>query len=169
MIVCPLFNGDDDSLIAWKQHDVYPTALAIMVQSCNRLARFAKAVLDDETHPTWGNIESCDHRTLQGAHDILAATWRFRHDCRQAELDLDRGLLPPVPRTPENRWIGWLTQEVESWVYAPHLVRHVLLILANQNQPVGYDAEKRLCLALMDRFTDVPWTDAHKQAYEQEQ
>ena len=29
MIVAPLFEGDDDGEVAWKQHDVYGHALAV--------------------------------------------------------------------------------------------------------------------------------------------
>jgi hypothetical protein len=84
------FDGDDDTEVAWKQHDVYHQALGIIIESCNRLTRFAKALMDDKGHKHWGNAESCDHRTLQEAHDLLAAAWRFRQSLRQGELQLER-------------------------------------------------------------------------------
>ena len=73
MIVVPLFEGDDDCEMAWKQHDVYGDALAIIVSTCNRHARFACAVLNDADHPDWGTVECFDHLTIQAAHDFLAA------------------------------------------------------------------------------------------------
>ena len=69
-----------------KQNDVYGQALWIIVRQCNLYAEFARRVLDDADHSEWGTVESFDHRTLQGAHDLLAAVWRFRNDFRQSEL-----------------------------------------------------------------------------------
>lgn len=168
MIVGKFFEGDDDSEIAWKQHDIYDQALGTIIQTCNHLTRFARSLLDEKEHAAWGSIEDCDHRTLQGAHDLLAAVWRFRHDVRQAELLLERRPEPLVPHTPENLWLWWLRGEIQSWVWHPDLVRDVQLILANQNLPVGYAAESRLCLALLDRFSDVPWTPNWRDACEED-
>lgn len=157
MIVGALFEGDDDMEVALIQHDVYHQALNAIIGGCNRLTLFAKTLLDDKSHANWGGSESCDHRTLQGAHDILAAAWRFRKDLRQAELPFDRRPEPLVPHTPENLWLWWLRQEVESWVGEPHLIQQIQIILANQNQTLGYIAESRLSLQLLNRFSDVPW------------
>nr|WP_294504256.1 hypothetical protein [uncultured Rhodopila sp.] len=166
MIVGTFFKCDDDAETAWKQHDVYGEALGAIIRTSNRLALFAKSLLDDKSHPNWGTIETCDHRTLQGAHDLLAAAWRFRHNFRQSELPLERSPELLVPHTPENLWLWWLRDEIEKWVWRPELVRDVQLILANQNQPVGYAAESRLCLALLDRFHDVPWNPEWRDTYE---
>ena len=168
MIVGKFFEGDDDTAIAWSQHDVYHHALGTIIQTSNRLTLFAKLLLDDESHANWGRIENCDHRALQDAHDLLAAAWRFHNDFRQSELKLERGPEPLVPQTLENLWIWWLRDEIEKWVWQPALVRKVQLILANQNQPVGYAAESSLCLALLDRFHDVPWLPERRDAYERD-
>jgi hypothetical protein len=166
VIVGTFFKCDDDTEAAWKQHDVYGEALGAIIRTSNRLALFAKSLLDDKSHPNWGTIETCDHRTLQGAHDLLAAAWRFRHNFRQSELPLERSPELLVPHTPENLWLWWLRDEIEKWVWQPELVRDVQQILANQNQPAGYAAESRLCLALLDRFHDVPWNSRWRDAYE---
>lgn len=166
MIVCRPFLGEDDTAIAWKQHDVYREALRVIVRGCNKLTRFAKALLDDTSHPKWGEVGSYDHRTLQSAHDLLAAAWRFRTDMRQLELGLERALEPLKPRTPEEVWLIWLNREVQTWVDAPELVRDVQLILNHQNEPKGDIAEARLCLALLGRFSDVPWKPDYKEAHQ---
>ena len=57
-----------------------------------------------------------------------------------------------------GHWLKWLQREVRSWDRSPYLIRHVLEILKNQNQPVGYGAEDSLRCDLIDRFDDVPWT-----------
>lgn len=166
MIVGRPFLGEDDSAIAWKQHDVYWDALRVIVRGCNKLTRFAKTLLDDPFHPEWGEVGSYDHRTLQDAHDLLAAVWRFRTDLRQLELSLERAGEPFTPRTPEAVWLSWLHREVETWIEAPDLVRNVQLILTHQNEPTGYIAEARLCLTLLNRFSDVPWNPAHHEAHQ---
>ncbi len=168
MIVGTFFDGDDDAEIAWKQHDVYGQALGAIIQVCYRLTLFAKSLLDDKDHASWGTIETYDHRTLQSAHDILAAAWRFQNDFRQSVLPLERRPEPLAPHTPENLWLWWLRDEIEKWVWQPTLVRDVLLILGNQNQPIGYAAESRLCLALLDRFRAVPWVPKWRDAYEKD-
>lgn len=181
MIVGAYFDGDDDAEVAWKQHDVYGHALGIIVRTCNLFALRARALLDDSDHPDWGIVEEFDLRTLQVAHDLLAAAWRFRHDSRQFELfvEVPRGLwacllidsgspvrlhdpLAEVPR----RWLGWLREEVEGWLDLPYLVRSVQLILANQNEPVGYLAESQLSVDLLCRFEDVPWKPDWRAALE---
>jgi hypothetical protein len=166
MIVGTFFAGDDDTEIAWKQHDAYGEALGAIIQVSNRLTLFARSLLDDEAHARWGTIDTCDHRTLQGAHDLLAATWRFKNDFRQSDLPLERRAESLVPHKPENLWLWWLRDELEKWVWQPALVRDVQLILSNQNQPIGYAAESRLGLALIDRFHTVPWLPKLRDAYE---
>ena len=55
-----------------------------------------------------------------------------------------------------RHWLDWLLEEVRSWKDSPHLVRLVMQILTNQNQPVGYRAETALRYGLIDRYSDVP-------------
>ncbi|MEQ8652020.1 MAG: hypothetical protein RIC87_06110 [Kiloniellales bacterium] len=161
MIVGTYFDGDDDMELAWKQHDVYGQALGIVVGTCNRFALFAVALLGDSGHKEWGRIEGCDHRTLQGAHDLLAAAWRFREGSRQGELPLVEDAF-----LDEARWLDWLRTELSTWIDEPRMVRSVQLILSNQNEPAGYEAETSLCLALLDRFSDVPWKQSLREAHE---
>ena len=163
MIVAPCYEGDDDDEVAWKQHDVYSDALAIIVGTSNRHARFAREMLDDSEHAEWGTVDTFDHRTVQGAHDLLAAAWRFENDMRQ----------PALPFEPDNpldhvqrQWLEWLRRETADWTTAPRIVRSVQLILTNQNQPMGYRAEAQLGLDIMDSFEDVPWMDKLRAAYE---
>ncbi len=157
MIVATYFEGDDGTEIAWKQHNVYHIALWIIVDTCNRFTRFARATLEEESKSNWGTVEDFDHRTLQRAHDFLAATWRFRNDFRQLELSLAKHSETHVPCTPESLWIFWLRDELKKWISEPDMIRYVQLILTNQNQPIGYKAEDKLGQSLLYRFSDVPW------------
>lgn len=172
MIVGKFFEGDHDMEVAWKQHDVYWDALNIVVQTCKRLTGFAKTLLDTDVRPDWDIVDRYDHRTLQGAHDLLAAAWRFRNDLLQPELPFPKPPPGPfkdlVPDTLENLWLWWLRDEVESWYSSPRLIRYVQTILTNQNKPLGYIAEARLGLALLDRFEDVTWLPHWREGYEKD-
>ncbi len=162
MIVGSRFEGDVDEEIWRRQHDVYREAVSAIREVSNRITRNAAALLGCEAKSGWGNFDSCDHRTLQDAHDILAAVWRFRFDLRQGVLKLEneKKTFLPLPTTPEGLWLLWLRDELSSWVWEPTLVRSVQIILAHQNKPVGYVAEAKLCRDLIDRFEDVPWRDS---------
>ena len=127
--------------------------------------RFSINVLNDMEHRNWGEIEKCDHRTLQGAHDLLAAAWRFENDSRQGMLKFAE---EETNSNPEYAWLQWLGEEIDRWIRHPDLVRSVQLILASQNEPVGYLAESQLCLGIMNRFVSVPWGKGLREAYEQD-
>lgn len=183
MLIRAYFDGDDDAEVALKQHDVCGVALGIIVRTCNLFALRARALLADTDHPDWGTVDKFGHRTLQGAHDLLAAVWRFRHDAKQFQLFVEvrhprwgRPLIDPgTPVRPHDplaqvpaRWLNWLCEEVEGWMYLPHLVRSVQLVLANQNEPAGYVAESKLSIDLLDRFEDVPWRPDLRAAIEED-
>ena len=161
MIVAPKFDGDEGMDTAWRQHDVYGEALRIIVTTCNKHARFARRLLDDERHPEWGVVDGFDHRTLQNAHDLLAAAWRFEN--QQLELRFGpEGPLDSIERT----WLEWLRNEIAGWIDAPRAARCVQLILTHQNQPVGYAAEAQLSLDILDRFPEVPWRAGLREVHE---
>ena len=154
MWVAPLFDDDVDMEVAAKQHDVYSDALWIIVSQCNQYTEFARRLLDDANLPEWVAVDRFDHRTLQHAHDLLAAVWRFRHSFRQPGLPFVRkDSVDDVP----TLWLAWLRREVAAWIDYPDRVRLVRVILANQNAALGYVAESRLSLNIMDGCPDVPW------------
>ena len=162
MILTTEFEGDSKQ-VADAQHDVYYDAVDIIVKNCNRLALFAKRLLQVEKLDDWGLINQYDHRTLQSQHDLLAIAWRFRSNAAQKIIDLTGNEL-----SISQEWLGWLANEVQSWVDRPEFVRLVQVILANQNSALGYEAETRLNLEIMDYFYDVPWEDAFKNALRDE-
>ena len=148
------FIDDNDYEVFAKQTAVQSHALYAIVNTCNQLARFARRLLSDENYPEWGKAESFEIDTLITVHDILAAVWRFKNDLRQYEFNFDR---MPKP-TPEQLWLKWLREQVNEWVWQPELVRYIQQILCNQHTPVGYLAEARLCLSLLEAYTGIPWT-----------
>ena len=156
MIVGKRFHGDDDNDVMWLQHDVYNEALGIISGICQEYTNLAHRILDDNP-PRLEAITSYDHRTLQRAHDTIAAAWRYRclPSLRQMELALDC----EHRKCPDfaGHWLKWLEAEVSSWKHDTRLIRFVVTVVKNQNVPVGYLAENDLNLELLLRYEDIPW------------
>ena len=158
MWVAPLFEGDGecDSFVMWRQHDVYESALRIIVPTCQEYERFARAMLDVGTGHEC--VTSVDHRTLQDAHDLLAAVWRFRWELRLRQFELPSEEVTLEEPQFGSHWLEWLGSEVRSWIRRPSLVQSVLDILHNQHSPEGYEAEARLAWEFVGVYYNVPWT-----------
>ena len=164
MIVGTCFDGDGDvdTRIQWLQHDVYSEALGIISRTCQEHMRTAHAMLD--YWDGWEFIERFDHRTLQHAHDLLAAVWRFRYETKHRQYELPFEEQKPLFEGPRGdkpdfagRWLTWLQEQVDSWIHDPERVLLVVTILRNQNQPAGYKAETALHWNIMMGCSDVPW------------
>lgn len=162
MIISIEFEGDSKQ-VADAQHDVYYEALNIIVKNCNRFALFATRLVQTEKCNDWVIISQFDHRTLQFQHDLLATAWRYRSNAAQKILDLTGN-----ESSISKEWLGWLTNEVQSWIDRPEFVRLVQIILTNQNSTLGYEAETRLNLEIMDYFYDVPWDGEIRDAFKNE-
>ena len=156
MWVGSCFRGDSDNDVMWVQHGVYHQALGIITGTCQEYMNFAHRILDDRWEE-WDFITRFDHRTLQNAHDTIAAAWRFRclDAAKQMELSFDKE--PGGEPDFVSHWLNWLQGEVKSWKNSPYLVRLVVKILRNQNEPAGYRAEADLNWELVLRYGDVPW------------
>lgn len=155
MIVLSLFDGDDAD-VSWQQHDVYDRALGIIVNECRGAVMRAAAILALDPPPVATASMKFDHRDLQMAHDIMAATWRFRTQAIQAEL----------PRSSPQKdlmvdWLTWLCSEVISWQETPKLIQLVIAILGQADITGGTDSVDivdQLTYALLHRYDDVPWS-----------
>ena len=176
-------DGEIDMYIHRLQHNVYGEALSIIAKGCERHTEWANAILG---YWDWERIstDKFDHRTLQDAHDILAAVWRFRYSFKLRQFNFPVGLINSTDPNYKIRWsrwsgwrewrrewerergmehqltahwLNWIRSEIESWRDYPTLVRLVMKILANQNQPVGYQAEAELAWELLTSYDDVPW------------
>ena len=159
MIVAPRFEDDTDKELQVKQHDTYGYALRTIIEVADKYADFARKLLGDEAHPDWGlkHRSKIDHRTLQDAHDLLAAAWRYKNrSLRQLNLSFQTNRHELSTKT---RWLQWLRDEAESWNERPDIVRYIQIILTSQNDDRGYVAERALATALQDKFYEVPWLD----------
>ena len=146
MWICARFDGDDWSELQSAQHDVYHTALWIIVSDCKDQLRIAERLAGVDPDPDL-QPDQIDHRTLQTVHDHLAAYWRWSHGYRQPTL----GFLPSVPDLIQA-WLAWLRAEVHGWMRDhPDLTRDILIACGGKaNTDSGYAAEDRL-LESLDR------------------
>ncbi|MBA3810819.1 MAG: hypothetical protein H0X27_04070 [Caulobacteraceae bacterium] len=150
MIVGGRFEGDDDEWTQFVQHDAYGVALAMIVDACRQYARFARAVGAgaDRLLDSFLARSSFDHRIIQPAHDLLAATWRARD-----------GIAPTLPfgseeerrRERRNAWLAWLEGEVASWIDEPALVRAFIVAVATDDQVESDRAEAVLIALTQER------------------
>ena len=163
MIVGSCFRGDSDEEVMLLQHDVYYQALGIISGTCQEHTNLAHRILDDRWDE-WEFVNRYDHRTLQRAHDTIAAAWRFRclPSVRQIKLPTDH----EHEEVPDfvGHWLDWLQAEVQSWKDTPYKIRLVIKILRNQNKPAGYRAEADLNWELIVRYDDVPWDQSRMDA-----
>ena len=151
MIIGSFFDGDENKHLMRLQHDIYSYAIGLMITICNRFSHCVAAPADIKNKEKWGVIDKCDHRTIQFAHDLLATAYRFKHEFKPQELALDNGF------EPQQLWKNWRIGELLSWKKAPSIVQNFLIIMTNQNERDGYIAESKICIAIMERFPDVPW------------
>ena len=177
MIVTKYFVGDSDGQTQLSQASVYPDALRIIVRDCAGPEKLAHMGINDDWSETLNPSDGFDHRTLQAAHDILAATWRFRHASwfrqswpQPADIPPDFPIWDKMQPGRAADWLRDLENETKSWRQGgvgfsfphsyeinPHLADLVVRILENQKTPVGYRAQKQLAWELVNRFKDVPW------------
>jgi len=152
MIVGRVFEGDDDADTQDMQHDLYHDSLGIIVAGCRKHCERATRLLQvkDPLFDRFCASKSVDHRTIQSAHDLMAAYWRYR----------TRRTYPMLPfedkdtarRRAIAEWLAWLQREIDSWADEPHLVRTLAACIADANTELGYQAEDALALALRERY-----------------
>jgi hypothetical protein len=151
MIIGNFFDGDEHESLKIVQQEVYHQSIGLMIQLCNRSSKHVVPPPDLPYRESWGFIDSCDHRTIQLAHDLLAAAYRFKHVFRPDELKSIYG------KYHDQRWRNWLFSELLSWKKSPRLIEEFLIIMNNQNEPNGCQAEARLCFEILERFPEIPW------------
>jgi hypothetical protein len=154
MLVTRKFDGDNDEALKWQQHDCYGEASGIIAGGCLRHYESALRVTGQYTTGIAKQLEalrqSFDHRTLQDAHDFLAAWWRWRHHRHEPYL---AGMEPATVQG----WLMWLRHEAGGWpAHAPDVVLQVAWVLLHQNTDKGYLAEDGLQSALRLHYNGMP-------------
>lgn len=150
------YAGDDKELMK-LQFDHYWDALRVLsrtVAKCYFNACTISGLPVPETG--WPLAEGVDHRTIQTAHDIIAAAWRHHVSPPEPGYDFESDL------STECRdlwsWLNWLSAEIRTWALErPDLIVLFVCVLQNQNNEAGYQAEETLCGYLRGHYSHIEW------------
>lgn len=156
MILGASYAGDDEELMK-LQFGHYWDALPVLIDTISKSYRNACAisgtVVPECGWPAEGGV---DHRTIQGAHDVLAARWR--HVVSPPEPSYSFGSVTSPARPELTDWLNWLRAEIRSWaVDSPELISLCVRIFQNQNTDAGYEAERQLQALLRGRYSEIVW------------
>jgi len=154
MFVGSEFPGDDNHVLMDVQHAVYGEMVGRLFAgprdrylTAGRLLR-----VDDEFVQKLRSMTSFDHRTLQGAHDRIAAYFRFRRDdggqLQLGETD------PEYRQRLEHEWRAFFQKEIEYLTADDEFTRAVCTATAHGNKDPGCTAESWLDQFLRDRYSE---------------
>ena len=159
MIVSSAYSGDNNELLKNVQHEAYSknvlliftTARSALIRN-ESLAR-ANLLLIDKLR----SIDRIDHRVLQNAHDILAATYRY--ECQKNGETCD---LPDQEKRLFylSNWNAWYEGQVSLITsLKPQYVRAVLESVVFVNSIMGTFAEEEACRTLVNFYNLREWAD----------
>lgn len=154
MFVGDEFPGDTNQLLKNAQHAAYGQMVGLLCRFARerylRAARLLKVesplfiILKDKL--------SFDHRVLQGAHDHIAAYYRFTHkDAAQTSLGFDQ---KTHEETLTQRWIEFFEAETQRLAEFDDLNIAILEAVAYQNSETGMASERRLLELLKREYGD---------------
>lgn len=156
MIVGTCFPGDDNDALKWVQHDAYGPVLHYWFERSRTRYLDAERLLNTRTAlgERIAAIDSFDHRSVQDAHDVMAA--HFRRDIFTPQPDL---FAPEAPRTTAymaDQWWEFVRKEVASLVNEPTITRLFLEACVRQRDSLGTGANAALTDALRARYDILP-------------
>lgn len=168
MIVGHAFYYDNNELLKSVQHDEYFTNVAKIFTAARRELERANEILTADLLivEKVREVNTIDHRTLQDAHDILAATYRYHHDDGG-----QRTLLDPIidDRTKySTEWNLWFSKQIKILSKNPNFVRSSVESVVFANSHLGYMAERTLCQYLIFNYHMSSWAcpNGYCKAYE---
>jgi hypothetical protein len=149
------FPGDTNKPLKGVQFGLYWELLPIL-QSRPRdryLAACRLVQMDTELATLLRTMDGFDHRTLQDAHDLIAAWFRFsQDDGGQLRLgETDEGYLERLAA----EWRAFFEDEVNRLSADDDFGRAVLVASAFGNTEEGYAAEAQLREILSERYRCV--------------
>lgn len=151
MIVCSGFPGDNNRTLMNVQHGVYSEMLARLFTGPRDRYRAAATLLrvESDLSERLRSMDGFDHRTLQLAHDRIAAYFRFCDDGGQLQLgesDAD------YRRRLEETWRAFVNSEVGLLTEDDEFTRAICTATAFGNKEPGVAAEHWLDQFLRDRY-----------------
>lgn len=155
MIVFDVFKGDSNDLLKEVQHELYWKNVVAIYNAARSMLILADDILDTRLPIVEKArvIDRFDHRVLQDAHDIMAAS--YRHCCddgKQQEL-----FHPDMRERYRSKWCSWFKHELEVLVKYPRFVRSVIDCVVYSNSPIGYTAEHSVCEILISHYFMESW------------
>lgn len=166
MIVYDAFVGDDNKALKLVQHDLWfrtndlwIDSDGLAMSSCFYMFSLARKSFmfntgenplffpEREQIPT---IDSFDQRVLQGAHQLIADTYRW---CQH------KVIAPPFQQNAQDyraylrdNWITYLKHEFAQWVSNIAVAEMIVRAVVFQNSTKGYEAEDLLKQFLEKRY-----------------
>ena len=151
------FEGDNDQNLMLIQHDCYwSSTLSLMLQIIEKNLSQLRS-----THPNLPS--SIDHRTIQDAHDLLAAAFRYNFKnssgYKKHSEDTFFGLAHhSVRQKTQNEiiseWHCWLAEALEG---ENEIISEFQTVWLNQNVATGYEAEDNLRGLIIQKFSHIKW------------
>ena len=152
MMVGSAFPGDTNDTLMDVQHAVYSEMVGRLFTAPRDRYLVAAALLrlDTELVRRLRSMDGFDHRTLQGAHDQIAAFFRFsRDDGGQLQLGESED---DYRRRLEEAWRAFVQSEVGRLTEDDEFTRAVCTATAFGNKEPGVAAERWLDQFLWDRY-----------------
>ena len=163
-MIASRFDGYNNQTLMDVQHKTYGDMIGWLFGSARRRYLDAGRLLNVETDLTEAlrGQTTFDHRTLQGAHDLIAAYFRFAHD-DGGQLRFDESEQPPLYEIRIWRsWTRFFRDEVRDLLQDDEFTLGVLYAAVYANQDTGTAAEQQINLFLEDRYRDRNFGDPPK-------
>lgn len=157
MIVSSMYPGDENYHLKNVQHDLYNRHVVAIFDAARLALCVANNLLGTKLliAEKAGCIEYIDHRSLQAAHDIMAAAYRYRHDDGgQLLLWDDQGQYTRYA----SAWADWFRRQLDELAKYPDFVRPTVEAVLFKNSPMGYFAEDALSDMLIGHYDMDKWS-----------
>jgi hypothetical protein len=153
MIVRAEFPGDDNVALMDVQHSAYDELIVhLFVQPRDRYLAAARLIrAEDELSSKLKLMAGFDHRTIQSAHDRIAAQFRFISP-HSGQLRLGEDEDSHRQRLAEE-WRQFFISAVAALVADDEFTRAVCTATVFGNKDPGLTAERWLNQFLLDRYT----------------
>ncbi len=155
MLIGHDFAGDNNETLKQVQFRLYWDMLPILLLRARDRYLDACRLVEAETElaSRAKAMDGFDHRTLQAAHDLTAAWYRFLHD------DGGQLRLGETPEDYEKRlateWREFFEMEAANLVRIDEFTRDILRAAVFANTQTGHAAEASVCERLKERYASM--------------
>jgi hypothetical protein len=156
MMVGAEFPGDSNEVLMDVQHALYGEMVVRLFTAPRDRYLVAAALLrvENDFSDRLRSMKGFDHRTLQGAHDVIATFFRFSRD-DGGQLQLGETDSEYLERW-KSAWREFFQLEVSSLVGDDEFVRAICNAAVYANEESGTAAERWLDRFLRDRYRLAP-------------